>query len=57
MNYTVQRASPPGVGQPENVALTVATYNVTWVMLRKRLRPTRAPAPADETPIRGDVVE
>jgi hypothetical protein len=57
MNYTVQRVSPPGVGRPENVALTVATYKVTWVMLRKRVQPRRTPAPADETPIRGDVVE
>mmetsp|Transcript_6405 Transcript_6405/g.22687 ORF Transcript_6405/g.22687 Transcript_6405/m.22687 type:complete len:303 (-) Transcript_6405:29-937(-) len=57
MNYSVQRASPPGVGRPKNVALTVDTYKVTWVMLRKRPRPQRVQAPADGTPVRVEMVE
>jgi hypothetical protein len=48
MNYAVQRASPPGVGRHEYVA----TYKVTWVMLRKRPRPKPTPAPVDRMPIR-----
>ncbi len=41
MNLAVQRASAPGVGECEYVALASNTYKVTWVVLRKRV-----PAPA-----------
>jgi hypothetical protein len=41
MNYVVQRASPPRVGQREYVELKEETYKVTWVMLRRRPRPRR----------------
>ncbi|KAJ1450741.1 hypothetical protein M885DRAFT_621401 [Pelagophyceae sp. CCMP2097] len=57
MNNSVQRASPPEVGRPKNVALTVDTYKVTWAMLRIRPRPQRVQAPADGTPVRVEMVE